>query len=287
MVVPENNEIRTECNGSFYYDQLIIASGTQPVPEKIPGLQEALDDRACPVGSIYIPKYALKYNQLRENLKLNRKEGKIEALFTQPASPIKCGGAPQKILHLSHEEWDSNKLDVEYSFLTGTPAIFPSPHYVEALTKQMESKGVKIHLESELVSVDGNKRTATFRNTSTNESFEKSFDILHATPICVPPEFLTESGLASANGYADVNINTLMHNKYTNIWALGDSANLPTSKTSSAVNAQIWVLTENLRQMRSGVPIEELSGRYEGYTASPVLLGDQNVMMIKNKNVLG
>jgi sulfide:quinone oxidoreductase len=278
-VVPENNEIKTDVNGSYYYDHLIIASGTQPMPGKTPGLLEALEDEECPVGSIYLPKYAVKYSQLREDL--NQKAGgrPLQALFTQPSTPIKCGGAPQKILHLSHETWNSQNLNVEYSFMSGTPSLFGVSHYVPKLQEYLEKKNVNISLNSELINVDGQNKRATFKNMTTGETFQKEFDILHATPMNIPPEFITKSGLASANGYVDVNIHNFMHQKHNNIWAIGDSANLPTSKTNSAVNAQIWVLANNLADLKRGVPSNELVHRYEGYSACPVLVGDEKVMI--------
>jgi sulfide:quinone oxidoreductase len=41
----------------------------------------------------------------------NLKSGK--AIFTEPAMPIKCAGAPQKILYLWTDEWQKKGLPVE------------------------------------------------------------------------------------------------------------------------------------------------------------------------------
>jgi len=59
------------------------------------GLQEAIADQACPVSSIYDYNTAEKVSQVMGKVK----EGTM--LFTQPACPIKCGGAPQKVIALS------------------------------------------------------------------------------------------------------------------------------------------------------------------------------------------
>ena len=276
---PENNEIRTEINGSFYYDHLIIAPGTQATPSKTEGLLEALEDRDSPVGSIYLPKYAIKYSELRENLVRKKQTNGIKAVFTQPSTPIKCGGAPQKILHLSHETWTKDKLDVDYSFLSGGGKLFPSDYYIPELTKQLTDKNVDISLNSELIKVDGRNRTAFFKDTQSGTIFEKNFDILHATPVNVPPAFIAKSGLANPNGYVNVNKETFQHNNFTNIWSIGDAADLPTSKTNSAVNAQIWILARNLEASLKGIAPEELDNKYGGYTACPVLLGDNKVMI--------
>ncbi len=78
---------------------LVLATGTHPNPELTPGLKEALINNKVPVGCNYIPKFAQKMNKLRENFNGG------EAVFTAPASPIKCGGAPQKIMYLSADYW--------------------------------------------------------------------------------------------------------------------------------------------------------------------------------------
>jgi len=55
----------------------------------------------------------------------------------------------------------------------------------------------------------------------------------------VPPQttgkHIFNSPLAAANGFVDVNPKTLQHNKWDNIFAVGDCANLPTAKTAAGV----------------------------------------------------
>jgi sulfide:quinone oxidoreductase len=49
------------------------------------------------------------------------------------------------------------------------------------------------------------------------------------------PEFIRTSSLASENGWLNVNHHTLQHNKFSNIFGIGDVCNLPTAKTAAAV----------------------------------------------------
>lgn len=67
--------------------------------EKVEGLKEALDDPNSNVGSIYELNFAKKISSIGERLK------KGKAIFTEPAMPIKCAGAPQKILYLWTSKW--------------------------------------------------------------------------------------------------------------------------------------------------------------------------------------
>lgn len=62
----------------------------------------------------------------------------------------------------------------------------------------------------------------------------------------IPPSFIKESDLGDAQGYVSVNKNTLQHDRFPNVWSLGDSSNLPTSKTAAAIMSQTPVLISNL-----------------------------------------
>lgn len=44
-----------------------------------------------------------------------------------------------------------------------------------------------------------------------------------------------------------MDINTLQHNKYKNVFGLGDVCNLPTAKTAAAIFSQTPVLVHNIQ----------------------------------------
>ena len=52
--------------------------------------------------------------------------------------------------------------------------------------------------------VDGINRIAKFKNLATGKSFEKKFDIMHATPKMVAAKFLRDSSLVNKNGFVNV-----------------------------------------------------------------------------------
>ena len=69
---------------------------------------------------------------------------------------------------------------------------------------------------------------------------ERHYNLLHIVPHMGPPSVLRCSKLSNpASGYCDVDKNTLQHVRYPNVFALGDSAGLPTSKTAAAIAAQV------------------------------------------------
>lgn len=65
---------------------------------KIDGLTDDILLNAPGVCSIYSPKYVEKVSKEATKLKYGN------ALFTYPNTPIKCGGAPQKIMYLLEEQ---------------------------------------------------------------------------------------------------------------------------------------------------------------------------------------
>ena len=98
-ISPTNNTVTLNDGSSYTYDYLVIAPGLRLRFDKIQGATAALEDPDCPVGSIYDLDYAYKFSELRDSFQGG------QAIFTLPVMPIKCGGAPQKIMYLSEETW--------------------------------------------------------------------------------------------------------------------------------------------------------------------------------------
>lgn len=99
---------------------------------------------------------------------------------------------------------------------------------------------------SQLVEIDKDNREATFKDLSNGNLTKTNFDFLHFAPPQSAPEFISKSELAAANGWLDVNINTLQHNKFKNVFGLGDVCNLPTAKTAAAIFSQTPVVVNNI-----------------------------------------
>jgi sulfide:quinone oxidoreductase len=77
--------------------------------------------------------------------------------------------------------------------------------------------------------------------------------------------------LANENGWLDVNINTLQHNKYPNIFGLGDVAALPTAKTGAAIRKQAPVVIDNILSL---IKNHQLGSKmYTGYSSCPLVTG--------------
>ena len=259
---PEHNRLELESKTILQYDLLIVAPGIQLDWHLIEGLPETLGKNG--VCSNYSEKHVSYTWQVAKTLKSGR------AIFTQPATPIKCAGAPQKAMYLSEETFRMNgvRKKVEVHFMSAGPRLFGVQKYREALEKVVKSRGIQTHFQRNLIKVDGEKHVATFKDLQSGELHQESFTMLHVVPPMSAPDFIKRSPLANADGWVDVHKHTLVHNRYANIFALGDASSLPTSRTGAAIRKQGPVLVDHL--------IARLEGRtstasYNGYASCPLV----------------
>ena len=78
--------------------------------------------------------------------------------------------------------------------------------------------------------------------------------MLHVTPPMGPLDVMVGSPISDAAGWVDVNKETLQHNQFSNVFALGDCSSVPTSKTAAAVAAESGVLKDTLFNVMKGKP---------------------------------
>eukprot|EP00303_Exanthemachrysis_gayraliae_P003559 CAMPEP_0206012320 /NCGR_PEP_ID=MMETSP1464-20131121/14644_1 /ASSEMBLY_ACC=CAM_ASM_001124 /TAXON_ID=119497 /ORGANISM="Exanthemachrysis gayraliae, Strain RCC1523" /LENGTH=417 /DNA_ID=CAMNT_0053386001 /DNA_START=31 /DNA_END=1285 /DNA_ORIENTATION=+ len=273
---PEKNRIVLKGGGSVKYDQLVVAAGLEIDWGAIKGLPEAIG-HDC-VSSIYDYRYAPLVFQDIQKIK---SMGGGDVLFTQPKTGVKCGGAPQKIMWLADDWWRSEKMreKVRIEFCTGTPKLFAVDRYRATLEAMAKERNVHTAVEHNLVEVDGARKVATFELPG-GKRVKKHYDMLHVTPVMDAPGFIKKSPLADATGYIEVDKGTLRHVRYGNVWAIGDSSNLPTSKTAAAVCAQAPVLAHNLTAVVSG---KQPTAQYDGYTSCPIITRNGGLILAEFK----
>jgi hypothetical protein len=234
-----------------------------------------MDDPTKMVGTIYDFEYAKKVSWMRKNFKGGR------ALFTQPPAPLKCGGAPQKIVYLCDDYWKKNGINAECHFYTPLPKMFGVTYYSDALTEIALKKGIHPHYTTDLIKVsDG---VAIFKNNSNGTIFEERFDFLHAIPHLGAPEYLIGSPVSNPAGFVEVDA-TMRHKKYNNIWAIGDCVALPNAKTAAAAYSEAPVLVHNLKnQLSKG---SNNTAKYDGYSACPLYITKGTLLLAEFKDYI-
>ncbi|MBC3257659.1 NAD(P)/FAD-dependent oxidoreductase [Pseudomonas paralactis] len=272
-VLPDENTLVLDSGQRVTWKNLIVCPGLRLAWEKIEGLQDTLGQHG--VTSNYSYEHAAYTWQLVQQLKGGK------ALFTQPAMPIKCAGAPQKALYLSCDHWlkQGALKNIEVEFNLAGAALFGVPTFVPPLMKYVEKYNAHLAFNSNLIKVDGPARKAWFeiKDAAGNVSVEeKAFDMLHVVPPQVAPDFIRESALADAAGWCEVNPHSLQHLRYPHVFGLGDVCGTANAKTAAAVRKQIVVVAENLLALRKQAP---LPLKYDGYGSCPLTVEKGKVVL--------
>ncbi|MCT8340666.1 NAD(P)/FAD-dependent oxidoreductase [Flavobacteriaceae bacterium TK19130] len=279
---PEKNVVTTKSSGAFQYDFLVVAPGLVMEPSMIEGLPEALEKGvAC---SNYIDP------EKTWDIIKNFKGG--NAVFTQPTTPIKCGGAPQKIAYLAADYFRKHGLEEKTNVIFATPGsvIFGVKPIRETLMKVIDRYHIHFKPFYAPFKIDVDEKIVHFNHTAPEENrciinegnelgermlgetdIQVPFDMLHLAPPQAAPKFIRDSSLVNDTGWLDVDHHSLQHKIHANIFGLGDVAALPTAKTGAAVRKQVPVVVENILLLKAHK--EATNHSYNGYSSCPLVTG--------------
>ena len=271
-VDPDKRSVATSSSGTLTYDFLVVAPGVVPQWTKIPGLAESVGRPDTGVVSNY------SYDTVASTWEAIRSFRGGTALFTEPLTPVKCGGAPQKIMYLAEEAFRAHGVrdKSRVVFINAKPTLFTAPYYIPALERVIKRRGMELQLGQELVALRRDAREAVFTDVKTGTEQVMRYDMIHVTPPLSPPDFVRAGALANSDGWVEVDKFSLQHVRFPEIFGLGDASNLPTSKTGAAIRKQAPVVVENLLALRAGQP---LTARYDGYTSCPIVTGRGKLIM--------
>ncbi len=265
--LPEANKVVTASGTAYEYDALVVCPGIQLDWHKIKGFKETLGKNNVSCN------YSFDIAPYTWELIKNFKGG--TAVFTNPMGPVKCGGAPHKIMYLACDYWRKqgvlDKCNVHY--LSGAGVIFDVKEYAATLTEVIKHDNIKPHFGVNVTAIDGANRTVFYEeknDAGVSELKEMKFDMCHAVPPQSAPDFIKSSPLADpANpfGFVEVNKNTMQHTRYANVFALGDCINAPAKKTGAAIRKQAPVVVTNILSLLAQ---EQVVEEYDGYSACPI-----------------
>lgn len=268
---PEENKVILADGTDLGYNYLIAAPGIQLNWGDIKGLKETLGKNGvCSNYSFETAPYTWECIQ-------QTKGGK--AIFTNPHTPIKCGGAPQKIMYLAADYFRKNKIKSQVEFWSGGTRVFGVEKYENTLKQVIARYGIKTQFFVKLTEIDGPAKIAKFvgiGESNKDQVYDVAFDMIHVTPPQSAPDFVKNSPLANAAGWLDVDKHTLQHNTYKNIFGCGDVANLPASRTGAAIRKQAPVLVSNLIALMQGT---EMKASYHGYSSCPIITGYNKLVL--------
>jgi len=302
---PDNNKVTTRAGEEVPYDYMVVATGIVYHYNWIKGLTED-DIGKNGISSVYLNNFekgTAKGGEVTwewfEALKEAAASGKKPtAIYTHPNTPIKCGGAPQKILYLSADYLKKDGLGANFIFAPNTSKLFSYPEIEASLVKvQKRYDTITNKFRHNLVSMDVKNKVATFEETyevkgEYDEDLEEyfmseekrmvdmSYDFIHVVPPMGPPQALVDSLLGwqkgTAKGWLEVDQETLQHRRYKNVFGIGDVCGIPLGKTGGSARHHGPIVVGNLV---SALEDKSLKEKFDGYTVCPLKVEYGEIIM--------
>ena len=246
VVEPDANRVKLADGTVLEYDYLIIATGTHPRPDQTPGLESA--EYGTSIHDFYTLEGAVA---LAETLR-SWKGGRLAINVIE--MPIKCPVAPLEFTFLADWFFTDNGIrdQVEIVYVTPLPGAFTKPVASKALGGMLEERKVALEADFYLMEVDAeNKKLVSY------DEREVPYDLLVTVPVNMGAEFVARSGLGDELNHVPVDKHTFLSKEHDNIFALGDAADLPTSKAGSVAHFAVDVFTDNFLAYIDGRPMLE------------------------------
>jgi sulfide:quinone oxidoreductase len=266
LVEPEKSRVKLSDGTELDYDYLVIATGTHPRPDQTPGLES--DAYGDTVHDFYTIDGA---EALAKKLR-SWDGGRLVVNIIE--MPIKCPVAPLEFTFLADSFFKESGLRdrVELVYVTPLPEAFTKPVAARHLGHMLAERKIDIETDFYLERVD----TDGGMLVSYDER-EVPYDLLVTIPVNMGAEFVTRSGLGDELNHVPVDKHTFLSNDYDNIFAIGDAADLPTSKAGSVAHFAVEIFTENFLRHIDGL---EMTEHFDGHANCFIESGDGKGMLI-------
>ncbi len=259
---PDKRQVKVMHDGTLSYDYLVLATGSCPIPDEIPGLAEG-------GHHFYTEPAAIKLRAALESFS----GGHI--VVGIGGFPYKCPPAPIEFTLLL-DDWLRQKglrQKTEITFVTPLPQAFSIPTVVPLVEELFARKGIKVETFFNTDSVDPEKRVVT-----SLEGMELPYDLL----VLIPPHrgapVIDASGLGDKGGWVPTDKFTLQVKGHDRLFALGDATDLPVSKSGAAAHFEAPVLAHNLLRL---IQDKEPDAKYDGSVMCFVEAGEGKATMLR------
>ena len=240
----DENQVITKSGKVHKYDILVIATGSRTMSKKIPGLEEGSETFYTEKGAVSM------FKKLREF-----QGGKISIVV---GVPHKCPIAPVEVTFALHDYFVSrgirDKVEIKYNYPINRI------HSIENVAKwakpEFDRMGIKCETLFNLEEVDVENKIA-----KSMEGSEDHFDLLISIPEHHGMEVIEKNELGR-DGWIPTDRHQLTMEGHDNVYVVGDTTNLPVSKTGSAAHFEAEVIAENIASIiKIGTPVTEYDGK--------------------------
>jgi sulfide:quinone oxidoreductase len=240
----DQNQVKTKSGKVYEYDTLVIATGCRIVPEQVPGLTEGAE-------TFYTEESAVKmFKRLREF-----QGGNVGIVV---GVPHKCPIAPVEVVFSLHDYFTArgirDKVKIKYHYPIGRI------HTIEQVAKWAKPEFDRLGVEYETL-FNVKEVDAKNRIVKSEEGTEYAYDLLIAIPPHRGMEVIEKDNLGQG-GWIPTDRYKLTMNGHDNVYVLGDTTNLPVSKTGSAAHFQAEAIAENIASIvKIGTPVCDYDGK--------------------------
>ena len=250
------------------YDFLVIASGTQPRPDQTPGMlgpqwRQSIHEFYTLDGAL-----ALRHELARFALRGGRLVVHIVDM------PIKCPVAPLEFAFLAdaHLRALGVRDTVQITYVTPLSGAFTKPVAATHLASMLDDRKIGLETDFLVERIDD-----MHRELVSYDERRIPFDLLVTVPLNMGADFVARSGLGDELNFVPVDKHTLRSRAHDEIFAIGDAADLPTSKAGSVAHFAAEVFVENFVRLTRGEP---MSAEFDGHANCFVETGDDKALLI-------
>jgi sulfide:quinone oxidoreductase len=266
LIDPDAQTVSLTDGRNLGYDYLVIASGTSPRPDQTPGMldeqwRKSIFDFYTFDGSVALSRALKDFDH-----------GRLVVHITD--MPIKCPVAPLEFTFLA-DAWLREKGlrdRVELVYVTPLPGVFTKPIASEALGAMLAGRNITVESDFLVEHIDTETKTLV-----SYDEREVPFDLLVTIPLNMGADFVARSGLGNELNYVPVNKHTLQSTAHANIFAVGDSSDIPASKAGSVAHFSVEIFVENFLELIAGKP---MTGAFDGHANCFIETGDRKGLLI-------
>jgi len=240
----DKNQVKTKSGKVYMYDVMVIATGSRIVPEQIPGLAEGAETFYSEAGAVKM------FKRLREF-----QGGKIAVVV---GVPHKCPIAPVEVIFSLNDYFKArgirDKVTIKYHYPIGR--IHTIKEVANWAKPEFDRMGIEYETLFNVKEVDVQNKVV-----KSEEDTEYAYDLLIAIPPHRGMEVIEKNGLGEG-GWIPTDRHKLTMNGHDNVYVVGDTTNLPVSKTGSAAHFEAEVISENISSIvKIGTPVRDYDGK--------------------------
>lgn len=267
--IDTNGKLVTVTDGTeLSYDALVIATGTRIAPSITEGMLNEKGEWQHNIYDFYTPDGAVA---LKDALQAFT-GGRLVVQITE--MPIKCPIAPLEFAFLVDDFLQKRGIreQTDLTFVTPLSGAFTKPVASKALGHLLTEKGITTVADFYVEKIDAENNKLICYDERTVE-----YDLLVTIPTNVGAKLIQEQDFSDDLGFVIVDPHTLQSTKYPNIFAIGDTTNVATSKAGSVAHFEAEAVEANVLSFLRGEP---LTAQFDGHSNCFVETGGGKALLL-------